>query len=136
MDWYKTIWNRANCSKMPHCAYFTLVNRLPKKRCNKWSKNGEIKCLACKTESEIIEHLFFYCIFSRHIWIFAKRKLISIKISHCTTLEQVSNIFNKDSKSNQKVWQSLHSINNSYLSRLEIEECKITQKKISSYRKS
>jgi hypothetical protein len=78
MEWCSVIWNKANCPKMAHCAYFALLNRLPTRdRCKKWSKNNffDTKCLLCNMESESADHLFFDCIFSRHIWFIAKNKL-------------------------------------------------------------
>lgn len=77
VDWHKSVWNSANYPKMAYCTYFALLNRLPtRERCGKWNKNsGNINCLLCKTEIENIEHLFFDCPYSKHVWFIVKNKL-------------------------------------------------------------
>lgn len=77
VDWFKIIWNTTNYPQMAFCTYFAIINLLPtREKCAKWDKNnGNTNCLLCKTEIENIDHLFFNCQYSRHMWFITKRKI-------------------------------------------------------------
>ena len=53
-----------------HTVWRILHNRLPTKN-NLQARNvdvGDQRCVFCRAETEIVEHLFFHCVISRKIW--------------------------------------------------------------------
>lgn len=68
-DWHKAIWFKHSMPKFSFIFWIAMQNRLSTGvRMAKWSVNVDTSCVFCQAPMESIQHIFFVCPFSAHIW--------------------------------------------------------------------
>lgn len=68
VQWFRLVWFRAAISKQSFICWLAMLNRLSTRmRQHKHDSSISLNCIFCGLV-ETREHLFFYCVFSSHVW--------------------------------------------------------------------
>ncbi|XP_058222099.1 uncharacterized protein LOC131332062 [Rhododendron vialii] len=69
VQWAPLVWFSKNVPKWAFILWLACLNRLSTKdRLRKWGMDVDPKCTLCSISDETLQHLFFYCSYSRVIW--------------------------------------------------------------------
>ncbi|GJY47212.1 RNA-directed DNA polymerase, eukaryota, reverse transcriptase zinc-binding domain protein [Tanacetum coccineum] len=81
VDWYKIVWFVKNIPRHAFVLWMAVQNKLSTQdRIAAWKTNEKMECVFCKECLDSMEHLFFQCNYTKHVWKEAQ-KLLNVWLS-------------------------------------------------------